>query len=108
MKAGNQVAHSYEKHWHGEGKTDPEFVGQGTYLGVFRAILGTDGLRFKPHAADRAVTGMVLFDLGMHRAGVDRLREGERHWLERHAVLWAISRLVGDDFRMHRARVFAG
>jgi hypothetical protein len=108
MKTGNQVAHSYEKHWHGEGKTDPEFAGQKTYLGVFRAVLGTDGLWFKPHAADRAVAGMVLFDLGMHRAGVDRLREGGHRCLERHAAFWAIASLVGDDFRMHRARVFAG
>ena len=103
MKTGNQVAHSYKKHWKGEHDTDPEFAGQGTYLRVFRTLLDAEGLRFKPHAADRAVAGMVPLDFGMHRAGVDRLREGERH-----ATLWTVARLVGDDFRMHRARVFAG
>jgi hypothetical protein len=108
MKAGNQMAHSYEKHWHGERQTDPEFAGQGPDLGVFRTVLDADGLRFKPHAADRAVAGMVPLDFGMHRTGIDRLWEGERHWLERHAALWTIARLVADNFRMHRTRVFAG
>jgi hypothetical protein len=51
---------------------------------------------------------MIPLDFGMHWARIDRLREGGRHCLKRHAALWAIARLVGDDFRVHRARVFAG
>jgi hypothetical protein len=50
---------------------------------------------------------MVLLDFGMHRARVDRLRQSGRHWLKSHAALWAIARHIGDDFRMHRTRVFA-
>ena len=74
MKTWNQVSHGNEKHRHGERERDPEFVRQGPDLGALRAVLGADGLRLKRHAALRAVARMVLFDLGMHRAGVDRLR----------------------------------
>ena len=35
---------------------------------------GADGLRFERHAALRAIAGMILLDLRVHRAGVDRFR----------------------------------
>ena len=36
-------------------------------------VLGADQLGLERHAADRAVAGADLLDLGMHRAGVDRI-----------------------------------
>src|SRR5262249_50406966 len=64
------------------------------------------GLWCKSHPAFRALTGMTLLDLRMHRTSVDGpLRDHCHHWLQSHPTLWADARFIGDYLRMHRTRI---
>jgi hypothetical protein len=45
-------------------------------LGVLFFTAPDDIFRLQGHAADRAIAGMILFDVRMHRAGVDILCRG--------------------------------
>jgi len=65
------AAHLEDEHGDGERDPDPEAARHIDELGA-RASVGGRDLRFERHAADRAGAGMVLADLGVHRAGPDR------------------------------------
>ena len=77
-------------------------------FGVFVvAVCRSDGLRLERHAALRALARLILLHLGMHRAGVDRLRRRRPSLvaLQRHAAFRAIARHVGFNARAHRAEI---
>jgi len=52
---------------------------------------------------------MILFDIRVHRTGVDRFAWYRGHWrcvLQCHAALRTIARSITPDFGMHRTGIF--
>jgi hypothetical protein len=75
---------------------------------LFFFIPGSDRRRLQCHAAYRAISGMILLNLGMHWAGVDNvvpLEEG-RIAFQRHAAARATARRVALHAFTHRTEVF--
>ena len=64
------VPHDPEQERQRQRGADPETAPHVEVLGA-RPLLDGDHLGLERHAADRAVAGPDLLDLGMHRAGVD-------------------------------------
>ena len=108
-KRRHGVQHPENEHGQREHGADPETA---CHVAQFVVVgrLGRGGFRFERHAANRATAWMVLLDLRVHRAGVDRLtrngRDPCRISFERHAALRTIAGLVADDAFAHRAVVF--
>src|SRR5215469_9161500 len=69
-------------------------------------------LRLEAHSADRAITGMILFDLRMHRTGINDFFAGPGGEgsiaLQRHTALRTVSWLVRLNSGTHRTKVWLG
>ena len=77
MQASEMPAHLEHEDGDGERERDPEAPRHVDEFGA-RARRFRGDLRLQRHAADRAGAGMVLTNLRMHRAGVDRARGRRR------------------------------
>ena len=75
MQIDQMTAHREREDRNGERQRDPEAPGHVGEL-LARACRFHGRFRLERHAADRAASGMVLPDLRMHRAGVDRAWRG--------------------------------
>src|SRR3546814_3358791 len=81
------TSHFQNQHRQREHEPDPEAAGHVDEFGA-RPRLGSRGLRFQRHAADRTGAGMVLADLRMHWAGPDcRLARSEEHTSELQSLM---------------------
>ena len=69
-EAGEIAAHLEREHREREDQPDPEPAGHVGELGIGTGFGGCQD-RLQRHAANRALTGPDLTDLGVHRAGVD-------------------------------------
>ncbi len=75
---------------------------------VFSSSLSAGVFRLQRHPANRAIPGMILLDLRVHRAGVDNLLrsvEG-RIPFQRHAAVRTTARHIALYPFAHRAKVF--
>jgi hypothetical protein len=108
MEAGDQMTHGEQKHGHTERGADPETPSHVFGIIAFCVGFRAASLWFQCHAADRAVAGMVLLNLRMHRAGVDGFLRRLPHGIafQGHAAFGAIARLVRLDAMAHGAEVF--
>jgi hypothetical protein len=109
---GHNMRHRHDEHRQGQRRADPEPAAHVPQLGVvvLHIAHGGDGFWFERHAALGAVTGMILLDLRVHRAGVDGFRGRLPRGIafQRHAAFRTITRLVGFHSGTHRAKVFGG
>ena len=77
--SGPMPHHGQRDDHHSEGQGPPEAAGEIIQLRVF-VVAQCRHHRLKRHAAYGAVAGMVLADLGVHRAGVNRARLRSLRW----------------------------
>lgn len=69
------MGHGEKEDGEGERGADPQAARHVAQFTILR-LGGGDGFRFEGHAAFGASAGMILLDLGMHRAGVDERGAG--------------------------------
>ena len=108
---GREMRHAEQEDRQGERAADPKPAGHVVEFGILLpGLAGAHRFWFKRHATDRAVAGMILFDLRVHRAGVDgrarRRCDPGGITLERHAALGTVAGMVTHDALAHRAVVF--
>lgn len=103
---GKHTAHREKKDGEGQNESDPELAGKTADLvGLMIVTLIHRHLGFQGHPADRAIPGLILLDLRVHRTSVN----GALRWspsgvaLEGHAALRAITRNIGFDAGAHGA-----
>ena len=102
----DQVRHRKKEHGERERCADPKAAGHVVKLRVF-VVIAPCRHRFESHAALRAIAGMILLHLGVHRACInDFSRHPRRIPLQRHAAFRTIPRLVRLHAGAHRAEVF--
>ena len=102
----DQMRHRENEHGKRQRRSDPKAAGHIAKLGVF-VIVATRRHRFESHAALRAIAGMILLHLWVHRACIDGLaRHPRRIPLQRHSACRTIARLVRLHAGAHRAEVF--
>src|SRR6266567_4766601 len=70
----HDMRHCEDKYRNCEHETDPEPSRHLAQFGVFFFPAGNRRFQLKRHPADRAISGMILLNLRMHRAGVDHCR----------------------------------
>ncbi len=106
-RARDQVRHGEGKDGERESETDPEAPRHIAQLGVFFFRAGVrDVLRLERHPADRAIAGVILLDLRVHRAGVDGGGAERRIALQGHPAFRAAAGLVAFHAFAHRAEIF--
>ncbi len=110
-REARHAGHRGDEHGKRERAADPELAREFAEFGVIVfgfVAAGLDGL--KRHSAFRAIAGMILAHLRVHRAGVDHFSSTNEGGvsLQSHAALGAVAGLVGFDAGTHRAKVFGG
>lgn len=93
------ATHLQHKDRQRQNHTDPEPARHVDKL-VARARVRSHHQRFERHAADRAASGPVLTNLGMHRAGPDRAFDG----LWRCGLLGQVACGIGLELRLAACR----
>ncbi len=101
------MPHREDEHWQAERCADPQAPRHVAQLRVFLFAAGENILRFQRHPADRAIPWVILLDLGMHRAGVDRLRlfAESRIAFQRHSAFRTTAGRVALHPFAHRAEI---
>jgi hypothetical protein len=101
------VPHREDEHRQGERCADPEAPRHFAQLRVFLFAAGKNIFRFQRHPADRAIPWVILLDLGMHGAGVDRLRSlaESRIGFQRHPAFRTAAGHVALHRFAHRAEI---
>ena len=106
----NQMRHGENEYGQGQRGADPEPPRHVAQLGVVIFVVrrGRNRFSLQRHAALRAVAGMILLHLWMHRARIDDCRGGLPRGVtfESHAALWAVARLVRLHVGTHGAKEF--
>ena len=102
------MRHCENENWQCKGTANPQAQ---THVAQFAIILGRfrcRRFRFESHAADRTTSRMNLFDLRMHRTGVNYfLVFSGGIEFKSHSALLTFTRFVRDNLRVHWAEVLS-
>ena len=106
--AGKKMPHREDENRQCADRPDPQPARHVAQFAVVLRLAGRDGFWLLCQAAFRTFARMILLDLRVHRARVDRLRRSlpRRVALKRHAALRAVARLVRFHTGTHRANIF--
>lgn len=74
-QTGNHLAKRQDKDRDCQYQAGPELCRERSDLTILFLLACNAGLRLEPHSTDRAITRVVLLDLGMHWTGVDCLTD---------------------------------